>query len=77
MPNRNRRPQQADVITLADTRPLVLHPLAGVDDRLTNPKDLDVDDAAIGHGVAHGGTQENRAQTLHARGGRKQLSKRR
>ena len=77
MPNRNQRLEKTDAVALEDTRPLVTHPLEGLDDRLTNPNDLEVDDAAIGHGMAHGGMQESRAETLKARGGRKQLSKRR
>jgi hypothetical protein len=68
MPNRNHRPQKTDEVALEDTRPLVVAPLAGLDDRLTNPKDLEIDTAAISHGIAHGGTQESRAEALNARG---------
>ena len=68
MPNRNHRPQKSDEAVLEDTRPLVVHPLEGVEDRLTNPKDLEVDSAAISHGIEHGGTQESRAEALNARG---------
>ncbi len=68
MPNRNHRPQKTDEVTLEDTQPLVTHPATGPNQRLTNPKDLEVDQAAIDHGITHGGMQENRAASLDARG---------
>jgi len=68
MPNRNHRPQLADQVAAEDTQPLVVHPATGLDDRKTNPKDLEVDTAAISHGIEHGGTQERRAETLSTRG---------
>ena len=68
MPNRNHRPQKTDEVALEDTRPLVVHPLESLDDRVHNPKDIEVDTAAISHGIEHGGVQESRAESLNARG---------
>jgi hypothetical protein len=68
MPNRNHRPQKAEQIALEDTRPLVVNPLEGLDDRLRNPKDIEPDTAAMRNGIEHGGVQENRADTLVLRG---------
>ena len=68
MPNRNHLPQVTDQIAGEDTQPLVVHPATGLDNRMTNPKDLEVDTAAISHGISHGGMQENRAEALNARG---------
>lgn len=68
MSNRAYRPQKADQVPPDDTRPLVVKPLANVDDRLHNPKDIEVDTAAIRNGIEHGGTTESHAETRAARG---------
>lgn len=68
MPKRTQRAQKPERITSEDTRPLVIHQLPDVANRLHNPKDLDIDTAAIANGITHGGTQENRAEALMARG---------
>jgi hypothetical protein len=69
MTNRAHRPQKADLLELqVDLRPLVVAPLTNLDDRRHNPKDIDVDEAAIANGVQHGGNVENRAASLAARG---------
>lgn len=69
MTNRAHRPQVGDLLELqADLRPLVVAPLTNLDDRKHNPKDIDVDEAAIANGVQHGGNVENRAASLAARG---------
>jgi len=47
---------------------MVVKPLENVDDRRNNPKDIDVDTAAIAAGTEHGGTIENRAESLAMRG---------
>ncbi|CAN5151535.1 hypothetical protein BH11MYX1_BH11MYX1_04050 [soil metagenome] len=49
-------------------RPLVVVPLMNLDDRRHNPKDIDVDEAAIANGIEHGGNVESRAEALAARG---------
>ncbi len=68
MPNRSHRPQRTDEVALEDTQPLVVSPLVAITDRLHNPKDIEVDTAAISHGIEHGGMQENQAAALNARG---------
>lgn len=47
---------------------MVVRPLENIDDRRNNPKDIDVDEAAIAAGTAHGGTIESRAEALAMRG---------
>jgi hypothetical protein len=76
MTTRAHRPQKAETM-LGDDKPLVVRPLVQ-HDRVHNPKDLDIDEAAIGHGVEHGGTIESRAAALATRGsgGRKRSQKR-
>ena len=64
---RNHRLQKADQVDLSDTRLVDIAPLA-TEDRRRNPKDLDIDAAAIRNGVEHGGTQSGRAEQLSARG---------
>lgn len=68
MPNRNQRSQKAAEIEREDTRPLIVNPLSGLDDRKRNPKDIEPDTAAMRNGVEHGGVQESRVETLGARG---------
>jgi hypothetical protein len=72
------RPQAGDVTDGDDTRPLVVRPLIRTD-RLHNPDDITVDDAAIDAGVAHGGMVETRASADARRGsgGRKGTRRRR
>ena len=53
---------------LEDTRPLVVAPLENLGDRKNNPKDIEVDEAAIANGIEHGGTIESRAESLNVRG---------
>ncbi|HEY0253984.1 MAG TPA: hypothetical protein VGC41_20785 [Kofleriaceae bacterium] len=77
-PKRNHRPQIADEMGLdEDDRPLVVNPLPKLD-RLNNPDDIEVDEAAIDAGMTHGGTLETRAQELQVRGsgGRKRSGNR-
>jgi hypothetical protein len=66
MTTRAHRPQKAAAL-LDDAKPLVVRPLEQLD-RLHNPKDLDIDEAAIRNGVEHGGTIETRAEALATRG---------
>lgn len=47
---------------------MVVSPLVNIDDRRHNPKDIDVDSAAIAAGIEHGGTIESRAEALAMRG---------
>jgi hypothetical protein len=61
------RPQASDVTDGDDVRPLVVRPLVHTD-RLHNPRDVTVDDAAIAAGVAHGGMVDTPAQALARRG---------
>jgi hypothetical protein len=67
MSTRTHRTQKSEQIDLADTRSLRVTRIHA-DDRLRNPRDVDVDEAAIRNGVEHGGTVETRAEALHARG---------
>ena len=67
MQNRTHRPQKAEQISDDDRRPLVVKPLENLD-RVHNPKDIDVDTAAIEAGVEHGGMIENRHEALATRG---------
>ncbi len=57
---------------MEDIKPLEVKPLVNLD-RLHNPKDIEVDEAAISHGIEHGGTVTSRAEALstRGRGGRK------
>jgi len=73
MSNRHHRPQKPDLIDIEDTKPLVVKPLAQIDDRRHNPKDIEVDAAAMRNGVEHGGTLESHteARTTRGTGGRK------
>jgi hypothetical protein len=66
MPKRPQR-SQASSTTDDDLRPLVVRPLVQTD-RIHNPDDIEVDEAAIAAGVQHGGTLENRAESLQVRG---------
>jgi hypothetical protein len=66
MTKRAHRPQKAEAL-YDDAKPLVVRPLEQLD-RLHNPKDLDIDEAAIRNGVEHGGTIESRAEALATRG---------
>jgi hypothetical protein len=68
MTKRNHRAQKSDLIPDQDTRAVVVNKLEGLDDRRHNPKDIEPDEAAIANGIAHGGTQDNRAETLATRG---------
>jgi hypothetical protein len=69
MPKRAHRAQKTDVIGPDDLHPpVVVRPLPDVDDRLHNPRDIEVDQAAIRAGTEHGGMQETRAQALSERG---------
>ena len=66
MPKRAQR-SQASSTTEDDLRPLVVRPLVQTD-RIHNPDDIEVDEAAIAAGVQHGGTVESRAESLRVRG---------
>jgi hypothetical protein len=68
MTTRGHRPQKAEEIANEDTRQLDVKPLENLEDRIHNPKDIEVDTAAIGHGIAHGGTTQSRTESLAARG---------
>lgn len=68
MSNRSHRPQKADLASPDDTKPLVVRPLENLDDRKNNPKDIEVDEAAIRNGVEHGGNIESHAEALAVRG---------
>jgi hypothetical protein len=68
MTKRPQRRQQADQVIPDDTRPLVVKPLERLGDRVHNPKDIDVDAAAMRNGVEHGGTTESHAEMRAARG---------
>ena len=67
MQNRAHRPQKAEQISDDERRPLVVKPLENLD-RVHNPKDIEVDNAAIQAGVEHGGVTENRHEALATRG---------
>ena len=69
MTKRNHRAQKSELIPDEDTRPVVVNNLEGLDDRRRNPKDIEPDEAAMANGMAHGGTQDNRAEALATRGG--------
>lgn len=71
MSNRQHRPQKGEEL-LDDDKPVVVGQL-DLEDRKNNPKDLDVDTAAIAAGMEHGGTQESHAesQAVRGSGGRK------
>jgi hypothetical protein len=73
MANRTHRPQKSDEVSLDDLKPVVVRPLENLDDRVHNPKDIEVDRAAIRNGMEHGGTQESQAasRTPRGSGGRK------
>jgi len=73
MPNRNHRPQKTDEIEPDDRKPLVVRPLERIADRVHNPKDIDVDTAAVRSGIEHGGTTESHteARAVRGSGGRK------
>jgi hypothetical protein len=78
MPPRARRPQASDATLDDDVRPpLVVRPLVQTD-RVHNPDDIEVDEAAIAEGMEHGGAIERRAERLSVRGsgGRKRTSAR-
>ena len=65
---RAHRPQKTDDVSLEDTKPVNVRPLVNPDDRMHNPKDIDVDEAAIRAGMAHGGTTESHAEARAVRG---------
>jgi len=67
MPKRGQRSQASTNPADDDLRPLVVRPLVQTD-RVHNPDDIEVDEAAIAAGVQHGGTTETRAESLHLRG---------
>jgi hypothetical protein len=69
-PKRDHRPQVADELGLDedDNRPLVVAPLTNLDNRINNPDDIEVDEAAIDAGMVHGGNLETRSQELRIRG---------
>jgi len=67
MSKHEHRPQKAEQTSNDETRPLVVKPLENLD-RVHNPKDIDVDTAAIDAGMEHGGTIENRRQADATRG---------
>jgi hypothetical protein len=66
MPNRNHRPQKADLVA-DDEKPVVVNPLPELD-RLHNARDIEPDVAAMSHGMEHGGMLETRADALATRG---------
>jgi len=68
MAKRTQRAQKSDAIDPGDTKPLVVRPLENVEDRMHNPKDIDVDTVAMRNGVEHGGTTETHAETRTVRG---------
>jgi hypothetical protein len=68
MSNRTHRTQKTDQVSSDDMKPMVVRPLANVGDRVHNPKDIDVDTAAIRNGTEHGGTLESHAATRATRG---------
>jgi hypothetical protein len=73
MSRRAHRPQKADQVNPDDQKPLVVKPLVNVKHRIHNPKDIDVDTAAIRNGVEHGGVTESHAveRATRGTGGRK------
>ena len=66
MSNRQHRPQKGEEL-LNEEKPVTVSSL-DLEDRKHNPKDLEVDEAAIAAGMTHGGVQENHAQTQAVRG---------
>jgi hypothetical protein len=66
MSKRNHRAQKTDQVTIDDTV-VVVNPLPELD-RMHNPRDIEPDNAAMRNGMAHGGTQDSRADTLATRG---------
>lgn len=68
MTTRGHRPQKAEEIANEDTRQLDVTPLENIEDRINNPKDIEVDTAAIANGIDHGGMTQNRAESAAARG---------
>ena len=76
-PKRGHREQVAELVDVDDVRPLDVHPLPSTD-RLHNPDDITVDEAAIDAGVTHGGTLETHAESMQVRGngGRKRSAAR-
>ena len=77
-PRRGHRLQAHDLIGGDDLRPLVVRPLVQtVDpDRLHNPDDITVDDAAIAAGFEHGGAIVRRGEPVRGRRGRKRSASR-
>lgn len=65
---RAHRPQKGDLIPMDDLKPLDVRPLVNLDDRLHNPKDIEVDEAAMRQKPEHGGTTESHAEMRAARG---------
>ncbi|HEX4422832.1 MAG TPA: hypothetical protein VH165_33180 [Kofleriaceae bacterium] len=70
---RAQRPQKADQVSLEDTRQVNVRPLEHLDDRIHNPKDLEVDAAAMREKPEHGGALESSAaaRAVRGSGGRK------
>jgi hypothetical protein len=68
MSNRTHRTQKTDLVSPDDRKPMVVRPLVNIEDRVHNPKDIDVDTAAIRNGTEHGGTIESHAATRATRG---------
>jgi hypothetical protein len=65
---RAHRPQKDDLIPLDDLKPLEVRPLEHLDERMHNPKDLEVDAAAMRQKPEHGGMTESHAEVRAARG---------
>jgi hypothetical protein len=70
-PQKNARLDEPDDIKQVDVKPLT-----NLGDRRNNPDDIEPDEAAMSHGIEHGGTTESRAESLSVRGsgGRKRSS---
>jgi len=68
MAQRTHRTQKIDEIPLDDLKPLIIRPLENLEDRVHNPKDIEVDTAAIRNGMEHGGMTENHVEAQSARG---------
>jgi hypothetical protein len=66
-PKRGHREQASELTSDDDTRPLEVRALVQTD-RLHNPDDITIDEAAIEAGVEHGGTLETRPESRQVRG---------
>jgi hypothetical protein len=67
MSTHSHRTQKPDLIDTSDTRPVHVTRIRA-DDRLRNRRDVEPDERAMDAGLAHGGTQESRSETLRTRG---------